>query len=160
MSRIPLELSKNILALVIAAKFSATWGIIVGALSIMMNAIAVYSITIILLIITIGLSLIVPILIGFFVTKSNAQNNPMELKPAAVNGAATGIVYAVVMAAISLFFIIINFGIAALLRGSLETAGEGIIVIVLTILVGLPVLAIIGIITGGIGGAIYSYIKK
>ncbi|MFH1391172.1 MAG: hypothetical protein ABIH20_02560 [Candidatus Diapherotrites archaeon] len=143
-----------------SAKLSATWGVIVGALSIIMNAIAIYSVTIILLIITIGLSLLVPIIIGFLITKSSAQNNKIELKPAAINGAASGIVYAIVMIAISLFFIVINYLISALLWGEIEILGEGILVVIATILLGLPVLAIIGIITGAIGGAIYSSIKK
>ena len=143
-----------------AARLSATWGVIVGALSIIMNAIALWSINVIILIITIGLSLIVPILIGFVITRSNAQNNPIETKPAAIDGAASGIVYAIVMTAISLFFIVVNFGMAALFQGDFEIIVEGIIVIVLTIIVGLPVLAIIGMIAGGIGGAIYSYTKK
>jgi len=143
-----------------AARLAGTWGVIVGALSIIMNAIAIWSINLIILIIVIGLSLLVPIIIGFVVTRRNAQNSRIELKPAAVYGAASGIVYAVVMIAISLFFTVINFAMAALLWGSLEIAGEGILILLGTLFLGLPILTIIGIITGAIGGAIYSYTKK
>ena len=143
-----------------AAKLSATWGAIVGAVSIIINALSFSVISMILISLLVFLSVIVPILIGFVVNRRNTNNSRIETKPAFVNGAASGVVYAVVMTAILLFFIVMNFGVAAIFQGDLELIVDGILVILATIFLGLPVLAIIGIIAGGIGGAIYSFIKK
>jgi len=103
---------------------------------------------------------VIPAIIGFVVTKKFTQYGKTELKPAATYGAVNGIVYAIVMIAVALFFIVVNYVISALLWGDLEIIGEGILVIIATILLGLPTMIIIGVISGGIGGATSAYLKK
>ena len=132
------------------AKLSGTWGVIVGAFSLIMNAVP--SLTIPLLAVLIPLSLAMPAVIAFFMTKSYAKRTRLETKMAAKHGAVTGVVYAVVMILIALFFIIINYSMAALVWGSLEVLGEGILVVVVTIIIGLPLLGVLSIISGAIGG--------
>ena len=148
-----------------SATLSAAWGAVVGAMSLIMNAFP--ELTIILLVLIIPISLLVPAIIGFISAKNYSANSRIELKAAAASGAVSGVVYAAVMIAIALAFIIFNYAIASLVWGFSEgmdsvfgIAGQGAIVAVATLLLGLPILAIIGAISGAIGGAVYSSIGK
>ena len=148
-----------------AATFAGAWAAIVGAFSLIMNAVP--DLIPLLLIILAPISLVVPAAIGIVTTKTYAANGKIELKPAAANGAISGIVYAIVMIDVALVFIFFNYMAVAFVWGSSEGMGaaseivvQGILVMITTLLLGLPILALIGIISGGIGGAIYSYSKK
>ena len=148
-----------------AAILAAAWGAIVGAMSLIINAIP--DLTIILLVVLIPLSLLAPVIIGFITTREYANNSRIELNAAAPNGAISGIVYAIVMVAISLALITLNYAVSSFIWGLsegfgsfFEVAVQGIIVAIGTLIVGLPVLAIVSMICGAIGGAAYSYIKK
>lgn len=125
-----------------------------------LNAIAVPATIIPLLVILAPLTFAMPIVIAFFTTKSYANGTKLDRGVAAKHGAVTGIVYAVVLIAIALFFITVNYAIAALVWGSLEVLGEGILVVAVTFILGLPVLGVISIINGAVGGVVYSYLKN
>ena len=140
-----------------AATLSGTWGAVVGAFSLIMNALP--DLIFILLAILVPISLLVPAIIGFVTTKNYAASSKIELKPAVANGAISGIIYAVVMISIALFFILVNYAAIALFWG-LESLVEGLIAMLATLVIGLPVMVIIGIISGAIGGAVYSSTKK
>ncbi|MCR4369149.1 MAG: hypothetical protein NUV67_04555 [archaeon] len=140
-----------------AALLSATWAAAVGAFSLIMNAIP--SLAIPLLFVIIPLSLAVPAAIGFAIVREFASKGRIDTKAAAIEGAKAGPIYAVIMVIVGLFFTLVNYGIAALYWG-VETFVEGIIVMVLTVVIGLPIVAVIATIAGALGGAIYSMLNK
>ncbi|MFH1587042.1 MAG: hypothetical protein ABID38_04250 [Candidatus Diapherotrites archaeon] len=149
-----------------AAKYAATWGVIVGAMTLIMNAIQILAVTMVLAVILIGLSLIVPIAIGYLSTRAYAAKSAIAMGAGATNGAVSGAVYSIVMIIIALIFIVINYGVAVLfgitwgIEYAVETLIEGVIVVVLTIILGIPILGIVSAIAGAIGGAAYSMLKK
>ena len=148
-----------------SATLSASWGAVVGAMSLIINAVPYLAI--ILLAIIIPLSLLVPAIIGFVIARDYSGNSRIELRAAAGSGAVSGIVYAAVMTAIALVFILLNYaavtfvwGLSEGMDSVFEIVGQGVLVVLGTIIVGLPILAILGAVCGAIGGAVYSSTKK
>ncbi|MDP2666604.1 MAG: hypothetical protein Q8P05_03835 [Candidatus Diapherotrites archaeon] len=141
-----------------AAKLSGTWGVIVGATTLIINAAP--STALIILAIIIPLSLLVPVVIGFITARDDSKNKKVGTGEAVKRTAPIGVVYALVMIAIGLFFTVFNYMVAALVWGDGDILIEGILVVVGTLIIGLPVMAIIGVLGAAIGGAIYSVTKK
>lgn len=131
-----------------ALKYSGTWAAAMGAMSLIINAVP--SIAIFLLLIIVPLSLIVPAIISYFVIKNNPKGK-IDKKSASKQGTEIGIIYAIVMVGVALIFIIFNYLVIAIVWADIEVMIEGILVVLATLIIGLPVLGIISVIMGRIG---------
>jgi hypothetical protein len=136
----------------LAFRYSAVWAAVCSAMSLIMNAIP--SIIIVLLIILVPLSLFVPVVIGFVVAKKAIEKGKNKVASFGKLGATCGIIYALIMVIVALFFILLNYGISALFWAEFGIMIEGIMVAIVTLIVGLPVLGIISVIGGAIGAIV------
>ncbi|MDO8627136.1 MAG: hypothetical protein Q7K42_01600 [Candidatus Diapherotrites archaeon] len=144
-----------------AALVAVVWGVVAGVIGLipLVNVIA--------LLVIIPVGFVLPVVLGFLSTKSFAGEKPFELAESFVNGGVAGLIYGLAGGIVGVIFsalgLVLGIGVTAATGDPTSAAvagGAGIIGLILFAVIGIPMSMVMSAVLSGIGGAIYSVIKK